>query len=308
MDIFQAISELLEGGGRGALATVISANGSTPGKEGAKMLIREDGSTFGTIGGGCTEASVWALARTAIEKDQALRETFKLSPKQAGEEGLACGGTLEVFVEPIGSPVVILFGAGHIAQAVAKLCDSVGLEVQVVDDREQFANAERFPNASKFVVSDFETCFQQLSINSSSYLVIVTRGHRYDQLTLAGALATHASFVGLIGSRVKIAHIFHNLKQQGLITQTPEHVKAPIGLDIGARTPEEIAVSIVAQLIAHRRQAFVKGNDPERLPLHPPIEPREAALEPGAPEPGAPEPGPPAAQGAGTPGTGTSPG
>lgn len=310
MDIFQAISELLEGGGRGALATVISANGSTPGKEGAKMLIREDGSTFGTIGGGCTEASVWALARTAMEKDQALRETFKLSPKQAGEEGLACGGTLEVFVEPIGSPVVILFGAGHIAQAVAKLCDSVGLEVQVVDDREKFANEERFPHATKIVVSDFETCFQKLSVKPSSYLVIVTRGHRYDQLTLAGALATPASFVGLIGSRVKIAHIFHNLKRQGVITQTPENVKAPIGLDIGARTPEEIAVSIVAQLIAHRRQAFVKGNDPERLPLHPLIEPREAReadVEPGAPEPGAPERGAPTAQGAGagTPGTGT---
>ena len=237
------------------------------------MLVREDGTTVGTIGGGCTEASVWALARKAIATDSPLRESFQLSPKQAGEEGLACGGTVEVFVEPIGtSPRVILFGAGHIAGFVAQFCHVVGLEVQVVDDRVQFANAEGFPHASKIVVSDFETCFDKISVTENTYLVIVTRGHRYDQLTLAGAIETPASYIGLIGSRIKIAHIVHNLKREGADPVRLDAIHAPIGLDIGARSPEEIALSITAQLVAKRRSRYLKGDDPERQRV-----PRQAA-------------------------------
>ena len=269
LEIYQAISDLLAAGKRGAVATVIGADGSTPGKEGAKMLVREDGTTVGTIGGGCTEASVWALAREAIAADAPLRERFKLSPKQAGEEGLACGGTVEVFVEPIGtSPRVILFGAGHIAGFVAQFCYLVGLEVQVVDDRAQFANTDNFPHATQIVVSDFESCFEKISVTENTYVVIVTRGHRYDQLTLSGAIKTPASYIGLIGSRIKIAHIVHNLKREGADPAKLERVHAPIGLDIGARSPEEIALSITAQLVADRRSRYVKGDETARQPFH----------------------------------------
>ena len=271
-DVYSELLRLLAAGGRGALATVIGATGSTPGKEGAKMLIREDGTTVGTIGGGCTEASVWALAREVLETDRPRRERFKLTPKEAGEEGLACGGIVEIFIEPIGNPVVILFGAGHIARAVASLCHMVGFKTTVVDDREQFANREHFPHASELVVSSFETCFEKLAINPSSYLVVVTRGHRYDQLVLSHAVKTAAGFVGLIGSKVKIAHIFQALRQEGVARERLEAVKAPIGLDLGCRTPEEIAVSIVAQLISHRRKSFIKGDDPGRLPEFPPFD------------------------------------
>jgi xanthine dehydrogenase accessory factor len=264
-EIYREIVRLLEAGRRGALATVIGSTGSTPGKEAAKMLIRDDGSTVGTIGGGCTEAEVWALAREAIDDDRPLRKRFILTPKKAEEDGLACGGIVEIFIEPLGSPVVILFGAGHIARTVAPLCKLVGLNTKIVDDREQFASKAFFPTAGEILVTDFETCFEKLTITPASYLVIVTRGHRHDQLVLSQAVRTPASFVGLIGSRAKISRIFRTLIREGASKDRLAAVKAPIGLDLGARTPEEIAVSIVAQLVAHRRRSYRKRNDPERM-------------------------------------------
>jgi xanthine dehydrogenase accessory factor len=260
LELYREITRLLESGQRGALATVIGATGSTPGKESAKMLVREDGSTVGTIGGGCTEADVWALAREAIEQDRPLRTSFKLTPKHAEEDGLACGGTVEIFIEPLGSPLVFIFGAGHIALELAPLVHKVGMGCVVVDDRPQFANRERFPEARQVVVSDFETCFDKLTITPSSYLVIVTRGHRYDQFVLSRAVRTAATYVGLIGSKAKIGRIFKHLRSEGVAEATLARIRAPIGLDIGCRTPEEIAVSIVAELIAHRRRAFLKGD------------------------------------------------
>ncbi len=259
LDIYREIARLLESGQRGALATVIGATGSTPGKESAKMLVREDGSSVGTIGGGCTEADVWALAREAIELDQPLRRCFKLTPKTAEEDGLACGGTVEVFIEPLGSPTVHIFGAGHIARCLAPLVESAGMGCVVVDDREKFASRNHFPQARQVLVSDFETCFEQLTITPSSYLVIVTRGHRYDQLVLSRAVHTDASYVGLIGSKAKVGRIFKALREEGVSDSRLAEVRAPIGVDIGCRTPQEIAVSIGAELIGHRRRAFIKG-------------------------------------------------
>ncbi len=267
-EIYREIAELLEKGQRGALATVIGATGSTPGKESAKMLVRDDGSTVGTIGGGCTEADVWALAREVIDNDRPMRHSFKLTPKTAEEDGLACGGTVEVFIEPLGSPTVYIFGAGHIARQLVPLAANVGMNCIVVDDRERFAHPDHFPNACQVVVSEFETCFDELPIGPSSYLVIVTRGHRYDQLCLTKAVATTAGYIGLIGSKAKIARIFKSLKDQKVTNERLAEVHAPIGLDIGCQSPEEIAVSIVAELIAHRRRAHLKGGK-RRLDLSP---------------------------------------
>ena len=273
IEIYTEILQLLASGRRGALATVIGSRGSTPGKEAAKMLVRDDGSTVGTIGGGCTESDVWALAREVIDTDRPLRKSFVLTPKHAEEEGLACGGVVEIFIEPVGSPVVIIFGAGHIARSLVPLCKMAGLNTKVVDDREQFANRARFPDAGELIVTDFETCFEKLDVTPTSYIVIVTRGHKYDQLVLSRAVRTSSSFVGLIGSRAKITRIFRTLLADGVPRERLESVKAPIGLDIGSRTPEEIAISIAAQLIAHRRHAFIKGKDPERLPEPDPVTP-----------------------------------
>ena len=258
-EIYTEITRLLESGQRGALATVIGATGSTPGKESAKMLVREDGSTVGTIGGGCTEADVWALAREAIELDHPIRRSFKLTPKTAEEDGLACGGTVEIFIEPLGSPLVYLFGAGHIARQLVPLVEKVGMGCVVVDDRGQFASREHFPNAHDVVVDEFETVFERLTLTPSSYVVIITRGHRYDQLVLSRAVQTDASYIGLIGSKAKVGRIFKALREEGVSDTTLAQIRAPIGLDIGCRSPEEIAISIAAELIAHRRQPFVKG-------------------------------------------------
>jgi xanthine dehydrogenase accessory factor len=265
LEIYREIVRLIERGERGALATVVGSTGSTPGKEGSRMLVRADGSSIGTIGGGCTEADVWALAREVMATDRPLRRSFKLSPRDAEDGGLACGGVVEIFVEPIGDPVVYIFGAGHIARALVPLATAAGLNTFVVDDREQFANRSRFPEPTGLVVAEFSAAFRQLAINQNSYLVIITRGHRHDQLVLGEAIRTPASYIGLIGSRAKIQRIFRTLAAQGADPRRLEEVKAPIGLDIGARTCEEIAVSIVAQLIAHRRRHYVKGNDPERM-------------------------------------------
>jgi xanthine dehydrogenase accessory factor len=284
LELYREVVKLIEAGERGAIATVIGATGSTPGKESAKMLVRADGSTMGTIGGGCTEADVWALARQVIDSDQPIRKSFRLTPQAAAEEGLACGGIVEIFIEPVGSPVVYIFGAGHIARSVVHLAAHVGLNTVVVDDREQFVNRRFFPEATGLVVADLSSCMEKLKITPTSYLVIVTRGHRYDQVVLSQAIRTRASYIGLIGSRVKVARIFHTLMAEGATPEQLAAVRAPIGLDLGCRTPEEIAVSIVAQLIAQRRKAYVKGKDPSRLPLPRPI----AAAEADAPQEGTP--------------------
>lgn len=262
-DIYQEIVKVLERGERAALATVVRSTGSTPGKEAAKMLIRADGSSCGSIGGGCTEADVWALARDVLETEKPRLERFTLTPKTAEEEGLACGGIVEIFIEPIGRPVVHVFGAGHIGKAVVHLAAMAGLDTVIIDDRERFANRENVPEASRIVVSDFPGAFEKLEFNPSSYIVIVTRGHRSDQLVLSEAVKTPASYIGLIGSRAKISRIYRHLIREGASRESLERVRAPIGLDIGARLPEEIAVSIVAQLIAHRRRAWIK--DPAGL-------------------------------------------
>ena len=258
-DIYREISKLLSEGRRGALATVIGASGSTPGKESAKMLIREDGTIFGTIGGGCTEADVWALAREAIERDVPIRRDFELTPKTAEEEGLACGGIVEIFIEPLGSPVVHIFGAGHIARQLAPLVHLVGMKCVIIDDRPQFADSEHFPPDSQVLVAGFEDCFERLNISPASFIVIVTRGHKYDHLVLSEAIRTSAGYIGLIGSKPKIARIYKMLREEGISQESLDEIHAPIGLDIGSRTPEEIAVSIAAELVAHRRKAYLKG-------------------------------------------------
>ncbi len=264
-EIYREILRILERGEKAALATVVGSTGSTPGKESAKMLVRADGTFLGTIGGGCTEADVWALAREVIATDRPMRRSFKLTPRAAEEGGLACGGIVEVFVEPIGNPVACVFGAGHIARFLAPLLHRVGFNTVVIDDREQFACRLHFPEPIQLVVSEFSAAFERLSITENSYLVIVTRGHRYDQLVLGEAVKTRATYIGLIGSRAKISRIFRSLAAAGAEMERLRAVKAPIGLDIGCRTPEEIAVSIAAQIIAHRRRFFIKGSDPERL-------------------------------------------
>lgn len=255
MDLFEEIVRMRREGERGALATIVHTDGSIPSFESSRMLVREDGSIAGTIGGGCVEADVWAAAKEVMQQEMPRKLTFHLNNEASYDNGLICGGTLEVFVEPIlPQPMVYLFGGGHVSMAVAKAAQAAGFSVGVVDDREAFANAERFPMAREIYVS-FEDAFQKLHPNRSSYLVIVTRGHKEDMRVLAWAVRTQARYVGMIGSRRKVLSVYKALELEGYRPDEFDRVFAPVGLEIGALSPEEIAISIVAELIAVRRNA-----------------------------------------------------
>jgi xanthine dehydrogenase accessory factor len=335
------------------LATLITRVGSAPRGVGAKYLIKEDGTTSGSIGGGCVEAEVWQEAKEVMKKEKSKVLYFKLTSEQLAEGGLICGGDVDIFLEPlkeeclniyrevvrikqkggsailatlisvddtfvnqVGSkvlikasgekmgdllggeqieqrilrekgellkmnkpevmvihpeiesaswkkmevllepihsePTVFIFGAGHVSQQLAPLVKRVSFKVVVIDDREMFANHERFPEADEVLVSEFEKCFDQLSIDDSSYIVIVTRGHLYDGFVLEQAVQTNAHYIGMIGSKKKIHTLYQNLMRKGISKETLNKVYAPIGIKINSETPEEIAVSIVAELIKVR--------------------------------------------------------
>lgn len=254
MDIYQEIVNLRQQGRRAALATITNVRGSIPSFRTSKMLVRDDGSILGTIGGGCVEADVWQAAREVMEEEKPRTLTFNLNQNPKYDAGLVCGGTLEVFVEPIlPIPQLYIFGAGHVATNLCKVARLAGFDVTVIDDRESYANRERLPEANEVFAEDFEAATAKLSIGESDYLVIVTRGHRDDMRVLRWAVRTPARYVGMIGSRRKTIAIYQELEKEGFRPEEFDRVHAPVGLEIGAVTPEEIAVSITAEMIALRR-------------------------------------------------------
>ena len=351
-DIYSEIVKALENKEKVALATLISRVGSAPRAIGAKYLIRGDGTSSGSIGGGCVEAEVWQEAQKVMEKGGGKVLHFDLTPELLAEGGLICGGNINIFLEPIreellniykeaarirqkggaailatlvsmdgdfpkgegskvlmktsgekvgfllggvelekkilregeellkekkpkvivlssenrqmeillepifSEPTVYIFGAGHVSEQLAPLSKKVHFKVVVIDDREMFANRNRFPGADEVIVSEFENCFNQLYIDDSSFIVIVTRGHLYDGLVLQQALKTNARYIGMIGSKRKIKTLYEDSMKKGVPKEALDRVYAPIGIDINSETPEEIAVSIVAELIKVRGESL----------------------------------------------------
>jgi len=254
MDVLEELVRLRRLGQKAALATIVSARGSIPSYESAKLLIREDGSMLGTIGGGCVEAEVWNAAREVIATEKPRKMSFNLAGEALYDNGLLCGGQLDVLVEPIlPVQVLYLFGGGHVSLAISKVAAVAGFAVVVVDNREQFANRERFPEAEQTYAEEFEEVFAKLRVNSSSYLVICTRGHKDDMRVLRWAVTTPARYIGMIGSKRKAIEVLNELEKEGLPREQLERVHSPMGVEIGAITPEEIAVSVVAEMIAIRR-------------------------------------------------------
>jgi len=254
MDIYDELVRLRALGQKSALATIVEVNGSIPSFESAKMLVREDGSIVGTIGGGCVEAEVWNAAREVMETERSRSLRFNLGQDAAFDNGLICGGQLNVFVEPvIPQPHVFIFGAGHVSKSISKIASVAGFASVVIDNREQFANSERFPEADAIHAAEYEEVFPKLLIGSSSYIVIVTRGHRDDMRVLRWAVNTDARYIAMIGSKRKTIAVVKELEKEGLSRAAFEKIHAPMGLDIGAITPEEIAVAVVAEMIAVRR-------------------------------------------------------
>jgi len=332
MDIYEAVEDYLSRGKGGCLATIVKKIGAAPREEGAKMFIGDDGRFFGTVGGGCVEAEVWQEAKQCAKAQTANILHYRMDGRLVEDEGMICGGNVDIFLEPIheryrslyaearalekrgrnglmvtrfsggslskslvledGSvvgdglgdelkasfqsyteqakpvidngtiieplvsyPFLYLFGAGHISQHVSKIAAMVDFNTVVIDDRPDFANRERFPEAQEIIVEDFRKVFQRLTFYGNEYVAIVTRGHKHDALVLEEVMRRPTRYVGMIGSKRKNRLILDHLKAKGFEDAALAAVHAPIGLGIRAETPQEIAVSIVAELIAVRRKA-----------------------------------------------------
>ncbi len=234
--------------------TVVRARGSTPQRAGAKMLVYADGRTVGTIGGGCYENEACLKAREVLASGRQALMHFELNDDFAQENGLICGGQMDVHVDALEpAPRLYIIGAGHVGWHLARLADEIDFHVHVVDDREKFASRERFPAAEEVVVEPLDEWLHRTDIPGSSYVVIVTRGHQGDLEAMRALAARDLKYVGLIGSRAKVARIRSALVEEGMPAECLDRVHSPIGLDIGAVTPAEIAVAILAELIAVRR-------------------------------------------------------
>ncbi len=253
-DLYEEMVRLRRLGEPAALATIIRRTGSTPRKDAAKMLIRQDGTAIGSIGGGCVEAQVWESASEVMKTSRAQILEYQMTDDDLEEDGLVCGGRVEVFVEPILTrPQLVVLGAGHVGQAIARIAARIDFRVTVIDDRDSFVSEERFPTAERRMARSYDQSLDDLNLPTDSFILIVTRGHRHDQQALETALNLQVAYTGLIGSRRKIKLLVGNLLEQGY---PPEHFRnlyAPIGLEIGSETPGEIAVSVAAELIALRK-------------------------------------------------------
>ena len=254
MDLYEELVRLRRAGQKCALATIVQVNGSIPSYQSAKLLVRQDGSMLGTIGGGCVEAEVWNAAREVIETEKPRYMDFSLSQDAAYENGLICGGQLHVYIEPvIPQPQAYIFGAGHVSKSLAKAASLAGFSVIVIDDREQFANRERFPTADEVVVGDYEQVLDGFPVGPQTYIVLVTRAHTWDVVSLRRVIRRPAAYIGMIGSRRRVFAVFKLLHDEGVPLEDIARVHAPIGLDIETETPAEIAISIAAEIIKVRR-------------------------------------------------------
>jgi xanthine dehydrogenase accessory factor len=329
MSIYNSIRTALDQGKRGVLATIVRRVGATPRDAGAKVFIEEGGNLFGTIGGGCVEAEAWQAAQTILQSGKARLFHYAMDGRQVEDEGMICGGNLDIFMEPVlecykelyesiqsaekkgqralvvtrfdgqlyaktlftaagevigdeldpgtiaeltgkfnekkpillngliiepvmPSSVLYIYGAGHISQSISQIAKMVGFSVKVMDDRRDFANNERFSEADEIIVDDFDFVSQHLPKDGDPYAVIVTRGHKHDAIVLEEVLKVPHRYIGMIGSKRKVHIIYEALKAKGVDVKLLTAVHAPIGIDINAETPEEIALSIVSELVKVR--------------------------------------------------------
>lgn len=247
LELSKAISE----GRPAAFVTVISAGGSTPRDAGAKMLVFEDGSIRGTVGGGTLEALSIKQALDSLKKGEGGKYIFDLKPK--GNTGMICMGRVEIFVDIYKDAVkLLIIGGGHVGMKIAEAARLAGYPYSVADDRAEFANAERFPGASKIIAEKPDKAVPAAKIDVNTYVVIVTRGHALDRESLDEALKTPAAYIGMIGSKKKVAEVFRLLGEKKICPEKDKRVHAPIGLNLGGKTPGEIAISVLAEIIQVR--------------------------------------------------------
>lgn len=253
-DVYQTLSSLQEAGNPAALCTVIRTEGSVPRKVGAKMLVYPDGRIVGTVGGGEMEARVIIRAQQVMEQGEAAVVTIPLVDPERGDAGV-CGGEMDVFIEPLLSePTVLVVGCGHVGKAVAWLAKWLNFRVAVTDDRVEFCNPEWLPEADLYFPGQIPEALDGFEITDQTYIAAVTRGVKADTAALPYLLRSAAPYVGVIGSRRRWSVAVQELQALGVADEYLRRARAPIGLEIGAETPQEIAVSIMAEIIAHRQE------------------------------------------------------
>lgn len=248
------------------IAKVVDTNGSTPRKKGACLLMRGNGTRYGTVGGGKLEAEVERIALETFKTRQSKLYRFRLKPEDQQGLDMRCGGDADVFVEYVDAAktetfieefgvksTVLIFGAGHVGQALEPVLRFIGFSTTVIDDRAEYASSERFPEADRVrVIESFEDAYEDIKTDENSYIVIMTRGHSYDYTVLKQSLRRKVAYIGMIGSRNKVADTKKRLIEDGFSQEELDKVYSPIGLPIFAETPEEIAVSVAAEMIKVR--------------------------------------------------------
>lgn len=250
-DLYQALHQLSESGAPFVLCTVIASHGSTPQKPGSKLVVKADGSLWGTVGGGAIEQQIVDAAVQLLA--DGTRDTTVLETHLTHELGMCCGGRMTVFLEKhTRAPALTVFGAGHVAKELARLAVSTGFQVTVVDERERWATEERFPGCT-LVRRPPDDVAREVRGGPDAYCAVVTHDHPLDQRCIEALLATPLAYLGVIGSRRKAERFRQRLLAAGHSREQVERFECPMGLDIGALTPAEIAVSIVARLVAVRR-------------------------------------------------------
>jgi len=251
-EVYRALLDSMRAGQPVALVTLVQTRGSTPRKVGAKMLVRSDGSAVGTVGGGAMEERAIADALSSLEEGRSRLVDYSLRGRE-GDLGL-CGGDAKAFIEVVQPrPTLLIAGAGHIGQSLAKLGALLDFRIVVADDREGYATLDRVPSAGRVETVSPDEFGETVDITRHHYVVIATRSHEQDAVVLRQVVESPAAYIGLIGSRRKVAAIFDRLLDQGVSSEALARVHAPIGLDIGAATPDEIAMSILAEILMVNR-------------------------------------------------------
>jgi xanthine dehydrogenase accessory factor len=266
--VMRRAADLLDGGESFALCTVVSARGSVPGKTGAKMIVRADGSQFGTVGGAGLEEKVKDLGRRCIDERRTLTQRFELATGRPGALDSLCGGAVEILVEFMGAvPHVLICGGGHVGLEVARLCDQLEYVYSVLDDRAEFASRERFPSARELHVGHPEQFFPAHAGALTHYSHVVLLGYSYkiDTEALYQCVTRFSGFTGLICSRLKRREMFAKLRERGVAEADLARVQAPLGVSIAAETPAEIAVSILGSIIQHHKRASTSATSPSEV-------------------------------------------
>lgn len=269
---YEKVLEWSREGRRVAVVSIVETVGSTPRKTGAKMLVTDQMEIYGTVGGGCVEADVIFAARDVLKAHAPRLVRVDIKKKNPDEIDMLCGGEITFYVEPVMPDIRLLIcGGGHISRALAHVCQGLDFRITIVDDRPQFANNGRFPGVEETICCDYTELSEKVPLDDSTFAITVTRGHTGDEVCLRSLLNSPAPHVAMVGSRSKWASLRRNLLDAGYTEAQLDRVVTPAGLDIGSVTPEEIAVSVAAQLIQVRARwrggrEGAAGESPERLP------------------------------------------